>query len=1176
MLLVALLVGLCMPMMAETTSVSFTSSPYPGLTGDVGDSPISYIADIGTGSNNPTTASNSAKYLRLYANNLLTVSAAKGYLIKRITLTVTMDSNNRAYAGGDKKVTSSNGEVTVSTEGNLITLRASVGMRSVYLSHAGGNNDRTRQLRITQIAVEYEEEPVVSQEVKDLLKIQGLVPNVDGTTQYYLKNVGTGLMLSYGGEWGTHCIEQQSAHPIVFEDNGDGTVSIASSLGYLESNTLWFDFPKQCPSKDAEGYEAKFDPWTAGAFVSKWRLVEAEGYEGQYYLVGDYERVLSSVGNKSGLLVLKGKEDKALQRWIVTSGEHIRNILMSNASEELPVDVSVAIRGGAFDLADDHGVTANTPTALEGLLPTYLGYSWTNYTDNGSWVWHRTYRTWNPNEYNCCNIFENLGIDEVVSYEFTLPAGAYRFTMEGFYSHKNDENMNAYVVIKNVDTSKELGKITLPKHDSSKDTGVNFGKSGDVVITSYEHGVNTTPASIFRDNDNYLHEATFYLTNTSKVKISIDRDGLQSNEQVICLDNFNLYYSGYYSTDDLPEEKETMAWIDESTWGAEWNADYLYCWNSETQTWDVYVYIRDDYDGWPYSYQSYVNLCYSEGLIQVSEDQIKYVDSRDEILALKEDADSKYSEYVEKLNGKAPEIQEYLDAADDHLIYKNYLNANIEDYLTKLTSDAAKAKFNELFTVDVYSINSRQDYYDAIAQLEYAYNYAKLQENKSVGGTGYIANPSFEEGTEVVGYVDNNTDKPLLAPKHWNVGLHSWETLVADPTVMDASRFSTQGVDGVCLYNTYWQGSPLTQEVTDLPEGTYLLSALLASGDPGNDGTVYLTANGNGQLYKRGVNPPSEGKVFGDFTKRCLVGSDGKLIVGVRGGNDDDHTVENPTSIGTYSENGHWWYKCDNFRLEYLPDGRLPLRDEDTKIKNLIDPFVGVDVTRSINSGYWSTLVLPFDMPCPTDWEVETLNVVDQYDGDIKLVFGTPTEDEGGGSVLKAGVPYIVRVRTALDKISVNNVNVNTTLLIPATKSSAEYDVEFVPVYTNGFIPASELQKDGNGTLVKENGEYIPTGTQYYFINGSGKLKRCVYENYNAIKGFRAYFKVTPKTAEARNALRSLSMRTSEETDIENVATEEVKVIGIYDVNGIRLSEMKPGINILRMNNGTTKKVMVK
>ena len=83
----------------------------------------------------------------------------------------------------------------------------------------------------------------MAQATDNLLNIVGLEPTTDGTVTYYLKNVGTGLYMSYGGEHGAHCIESQQAHPLIVEENGD-YVAIASLGGYLESNTLWMDWAK--------------------------------------------------------------------------------------------------------------------------------------------------------------------------------------------------------------------------------------------------------------------------------------------------------------------------------------------------------------------------------------------------------------------------------------------------------------------------------------------------------------------------------------------------------------------------------------------------------------------------------------------------------------------------------------------------------------------------------------------------------------------------------------------------------------------------------------------------------------------------------------------------------------------------------------------------------------------
>lgn len=49
-----------------------------------------------------------------------------------------------------------------------------------------------------------------------------------------------------------------------------------------------------------------------------------------------------------------------------------------------------------------------------------------------------------------------------------------------------------------------------------------------------------------------------------------------------------------------------------------------------------------------------------------------------------------------------------------------------------------------------------------------------------------------------------------------------------------------------------------------------------------------------------------------------------------------------------------------------------------------------------------------------------------------------------------------------------------------------------------------------------------------------------------------------------------------EEITTDDNANTEVVPVAIYDLAGRRISQMQRGINIVRMSNGTTKKVLVK
>ncbi|MBE6292312.1 MAG: hypothetical protein E7091_07870 [Bacteroidales bacterium] len=861
---------------------------------------------------------------------------------------------------------------------------------------------------------------MLAQTTDNLLHIAGLEPDLSGQTTYYLKNVGTGLYMSYGGEWGTHCIETQQAHPIVVEDNEDGTVAIGSIGGYLESNTLWMDSTKT---------------------ASKWTLVKVEGYENQYYLYGDGNRVLTSVGNSAGLLTLNTLADKAMQRWIFTNGADIKNSKMPNASEETPFDVTVSIRGGAFDLVDGwgQGSNKNVPAGIKNstsLPDPYFG-NWENYAANSKWLWDCGTRDWDPNVYAWCGIINGGESALEVTYSMTLPKGSYYFSFEGFYKYM--KVVSEQKQKNNWGTWKDDGSPTITTTDngtmnaSVSIAGQSFAlKSYGSDNSIYDNGA--LAAAVLRDNDTYEHHCTFYVSEESqKVSIVITKPATTATT--------SKTGSGIVSRTVTTTSYPSQIYIDDFT--------------------------------------------------------LLYYGEEDVTSTLKENAN-----------------------------YTSYLNANIAEYKAQF-NDEGDAAFDEAFTVNINNVVTRADYYNVLATLEearkagvLAHNRAEIQKEAIESGnfTDAIYNHSFELGTTEGWTVlpSQDTNVYLDTHKDWQGNL----------------TYQTAGVDGRYLFNTWWQGTPITQTITGLPNGVYKMSVLVASGDAGNDATVYLLANDE----KLGVNPPSGGKTFADFNLKFTV-TDGTATIGVVGGNDDD-TPENP--VGSYNPNGHWWYKCDNFRLEYLADDHLQLDQMATTIDNLNETYKKVTINRPVKANTWSTFVVPFDIPAEDikDWEVKALSS-SVLNGDRLTLTFTDVEDG-----IKAGVPYMVRMESKLDKISREKVAVNTgTLTTPATEH-----IEFVGTYTNGNVPKG-----------------------CFFI--SNNVFYCAADETNTLKGFRAYFR---PIGDAVGKARSMSFRWGNDvTDIDK-ATEEVTIVAIYTINGVRLTEMQPGINILQMSDGSIVKVMVK
>jgi hypothetical protein len=119
------------------------------------------------------------------------------------------------------------------------------------------------------------------------------------------------------------------------------------------------------------------------------------------------------------------------------------------------------------------------------------------------------------------------------------------------------------------------------------------------------------------------------------------------------------------------------------------------------------------------------------------------------------------------------------------------------------------------------------------------------------------------------------------------------------------ATFAAAGSDGQYLFNTWWKGNPITQAVTNLPNGQYTLTVSVAS----DGATIYLIANGghNEGTETGGTYPSSDTFQEANFT---FLVKDGSATIGAVGGADGTAGEHKD-----YYEEGYWWYKADNFRL---------------------------------------------------------------------------------------------------------------------------------------------------------------------------------------------------------------------------------------------------------------------
>jgi hypothetical protein len=309
-----------------------------------------------------------------------------------------------------------------------------------------------------------------------------------------------------------------------------------------------------------------------------------------------------------------------------------------------------------------------------------------------------------------------------------------------------------------------------------------------------------------------------------------------------------------------------------------------------------------------------------------------------------------------------------------------------------------------------------------------------------------------------------------------------------------------------------FRGSSIRQDIA-LMNGKYKLTAKVAST---NGATVTLIAN-EGKLTEQSTSLRTT-TTMSEITLEKVIAYDGTLFI---------HATSDAE------------FYIDDFSLSYQE--ALP---EDPQLKDTkgltaeVDFYPTITVTRTLKANTWSTVVFPFDMDIPAGWEVKELESSSLNNDNISLVFGDAES-------IKAGVPYMIRTQEAVSEIVVENVMVKNSL-----ENMSTDHVTFIGVYEAGNIP--------------EGAFFISSNKFWYAQDGT-----------NTIKAFRAYLQ--PK-AQAANA-RALNYRMDGTTAIDDVQLtndNEVTVVGIYTLGGVRISEMQEGINILQMSDGSVVKVVIK
>lgn len=985
----------------------------------------------------------------------------------------------------------------------------------------------------------------------------------------FLMNLSTKKYLQAGANWGTHAVEAVSAMPL--------TLTLVD--GKYRINTI-----KGSVSAEAE-------PYMDNGNNNTWTFEQVAGKEYQYIIRCD-AGALASTGENNLVksVVYNANNDK--QKWVILTEAKLKEIMIHQASAAEPFNITPLVKGADFGKMDGWNDPNNNGNVYaqrwwsSTVTPTFGG------ENTGSETGYHSAAMY--------DYAEGINVNQTIT---KLPIGKYIVSLNACYREQSAKTAISSIQDHNRDSwlsfTQENGnttKITIPNDRTissasdvsalffqgnyllksepiqlSENTDVKIGlylqsakeskkrscKLGVSNIQLYYYGdgddteidpyitfknkvakrVNETWAKVQQLNDAgkevYDISSVIYRYNENNIKSDAD-------VEVLCKQVDAAYKRALIASLNNEPSGDMTALIENPSF----ETGDMTGWGSDLTKQDVGVkansnntytsqgcdgeHLFNSYNGdnettAPYVYQTISGV--KNGLYEVKA-LLTSFDGRSVFLignnshkAIVAENKGKFTEAtlqflvedgnitIGAVGGSGDNYDKYMPTAGcffkaDNFRVKyicNVANGRIklaaEDIKTKaatLTDNAGASidlsEYENGIEAGSYLGDGKAELKEMYAQLNAA---VKKQRTKNADMTFAIVNPNFEYG-DMTG---------------WTCATSGWETKV---TLQDNATYTTLGADGSHLFNT-WDGDnavkPLIQNVTDIPNGKYMVSALVAM-EEGNN--IALTVNGQ-TATTAAVGPGTMALVSGEY-----------------------NVTEHKAEISLCSDNGKW-FKADDFHMTFIGN-ELTMNETDNALTAQTDYYTSVTVNRTIKAdAKWNTLILPFNMEIPVGWEVKELTNDTEVDanGNIHLRFATANS-------IEAGKPYMIRVDEAVNKIEVENVDVDTK-----TPTQIGNGINFVGVYTAGNIPTGAF-------FISNNKFYHATGGQ------------------NIIKGMRAYLQL-PEGSQAKSITYDIS---DVPTAIDNINTSAA--IAIYDIQGNRLNSMTKGVNIVKMANGMVKKVIVK
>lgn len=402
--------------------------------------------------------------------------------------------------------------------------------------------------------------------------------------------------------------------------------------------------------------------------------------------------------------------------------------------------------------------------------------------------------------------------------------------------------------------------------------------------------------------------------------------------------------------------------------------------------------------------------------------------------------------------------------------------------------------------------------------------------------TALIVNPSFE--------LQNATTVHTTNGAYTNYDVYGWavphdaeEAFISNKQVGgDGWSRNFNDVDGDYVYNT-WGGAPangfyVRQTISGLPEGFYKLKAV-ATTDAGNSISLQL---GNTTV----TTPITGSRPLSQHLEVPLYyhNGEGDIVVGA---------------------SSNTWFEIDNFELyryDYYYDETITAAEyATTAIRYNTEIPAGVEV-------YYATAIN--EAQEATGGKIRNYIHLEKYDG---------TQLKAGEGVIlyKGGLTSSKQFRFYRTNADVESISGNK-LIGNLTYISAD---EKLPGCTYYMLGKQTITYDKTTATVDETtGEISYTTAETTEpVVGFYKVK-----DDAGIKAHKAYIRVDANNEFAVKAyIFSFSDEDLTPTAVRQIETaEEATVVGIYSLDGARQNQLQRGINIIRLSDGSVKKILVK